>query len=111
MLVGPVLVTSLGVHNATASTNTTTTTDTTNAINGTNQSGAVPTATSNNTSTLNTISTVKLYVVTSVFSITNIVKNVGGDKIKLTGLVPEGVNSHTFELVPSDVVKVNNVDL
>ena len=39
-------------------------------------------------------------------------KNVGGDKIVLTGLnVPEGVNSHTFELVPSDVVKVNDADL
>jgi ABC-type Zn uptake system ZnuABC Zn-binding protein ZnuA len=39
------------------------------------------------------------------------VKNVAGDKIALTGLVPEGVNSHTFELVPSDVAKVNDADL
>ena len=53
----------------------------------------------------------KLNVVTSVSPITNILKNVGGEKITLTGLVPEGVNSHTFELVPSDVVKVNNADL
>jgi ABC-type Zn uptake system ZnuABC Zn-binding protein ZnuA len=53
----------------------------------------------------------KLDVVTSVSPITNIVKNVGGNRIDLTGLVPEGVNSHTFELVPSDVVKVNNADL
>lgn len=29
----------------------------------------------------------------------------------MTGLVPEGVNSHTFELVPSDVIKINNADL
>ena len=29
----------------------------------------------------------------------------------MTGLVPEGVNSHTFELVPSDVVKVNDANL
>ena len=53
----------------------------------------------------------KLNVVTSVSPITNIVKNVGGERIALTGLVPEGVNSHTFELVPSDVVKVNDADL
>jgi ABC-type Zn uptake system ZnuABC Zn-binding protein ZnuA len=53
----------------------------------------------------------KLDVVTSVSPITNIIKNVGGNRIDLTGLVPEGVNSHTFELVPSDVVKVNNADL
>jgi ABC-type Zn uptake system ZnuABC Zn-binding protein ZnuA len=49
--------------------------------------------------------------VTSVSPITNIIRNVGGDKIDLVGLVPEGVNSHTFELMPSDVVKVNNADL
>ena len=52
-----------------------------------------------------------LNVVTSVSPITNIIRNVGGDKIDLVGLVPEGVNSHTFELMPSDVVKVNNADL
>jgi ABC-type Zn uptake system ZnuABC Zn-binding protein ZnuA len=53
----------------------------------------------------------KLDVVTSVSPITSITKNVGGDRIELTGLVPEGVNSHTFELVPSDVIKINNADL
>ena len=52
-----------------------------------------------------------LNVVTSVSPITNIVKNIGGDKINLTGLVPEGVNSHTYEPVPSDVVKLGNADL
>src|ERR687898_3262869 len=53
----------------------------------------------------------KLNVVTSVSPLTNIIKNIGGNKIDLTGLVPEGVNSHTFELVPSDVAKVNGADL
>lgn len=52
-----------------------------------------------------------LNVVTSVSPITNIVKNIGGDKINLTGLVPEGVNSHTFEPVPSDIVKLGKADL
>ncbi len=52
-----------------------------------------------------------LSVITSVSPITNIVKNVGGDRINLTGLVPEGVNYHTFELVPSDVIKLNKADL
>ena len=60
----------------------------------------------------NTTSTIKKpNVVTSVSPITNIVKNVGGDRIDLTGLVPEAVNSHTFELVPSDVIKINSADL
>lgn len=53
----------------------------------------------------------ELNVVTSVSPITNIVKNVGGERIDLVGLVPEGVNSHTFELVPSDIVKINAADL
>ena len=52
-----------------------------------------------------------LSVVTSVSPITNIVKNIGGERINLIGLVPEGVNSHTFELVPSDVIKLNKADL
>ena len=53
----------------------------------------------------------KLNVVTSVAPITNIVQNIGGDKISLIGLVPEGVNSHTFQLVPSDAIKINDADL
>jgi ABC-type Zn uptake system ZnuABC Zn-binding protein ZnuA len=53
----------------------------------------------------------KLNVVTSVAPITNIVQNIGGDKINLIGLVPEGVNSHTFELIPSDAIKINDADL
>jgi ABC-type Zn uptake system ZnuABC Zn-binding protein ZnuA len=65
----------------------------------------------NNTNSRITPNSERLNVVTSVSPITNIIRNVGGDRIDLTGLVPEGVNSHTFELVPSDVIKVNNTDL
>ncbi len=39
----------------------------------------------------------KLKVVTSVSPITSIVENVGGTAIDLQGVIPEGVNSHTFE--------------
>lgn len=53
----------------------------------------------------------KLKVVTSVAPITNVVRNIGGDRIELTGIVPEGVNSHTFEMVPSDAMIVRNADL
>ena len=44
----------------------------------------------------------KLNVVTTVSPITNIAQNVGGDRIALTGLVPEGANSHEFEPAPRD---------
>jgi len=53
----------------------------------------------------------KLNVVTTVSPITNIVYNVGGDRINLTGIVPEGVNSHTFEPAPSDAQRLAGADL
>ena len=53
----------------------------------------------------------KLNVVTSVAPITNIVHNIGGDKINLVGLVPEGKNSHTYEIIPSNVLKIHNANL
>ncbi len=53
----------------------------------------------------------KLNVVTTVSPLTNIIYNVAGDRINLTGIVPEGVNSHTFEPAPSDVQKLAQADL
>ena len=61
----------------------------------------------------------QLRVVTTVAPLTSIVANVGGDLIKLTGVVPEGTNSHTFEPPPSvagllaraDVVFLNGLKL
>jgi ABC-type Zn uptake system ZnuABC Zn-binding protein ZnuA len=53
----------------------------------------------------------KLTVVTTVSPITNIVYNVGGDRINLVGIVPEGTNSHTFEPAPSDAQKLAQADL
>ena len=53
----------------------------------------------------------KINVVTTVAPITSIVENVAGDKIRLTGIIPEGINSHTFEPVPSDVKILAAADL
>jgi ABC-type Zn uptake system ZnuABC Zn-binding protein ZnuA len=61
----------------------------------------------------------KLNVVTTVSPLTSIVSNVAGDLAEVRGLVPEGVNSHTFEPPPSaartlaraDVVFVNGLKL
>lgn len=50
-------------------------------------------------------------MVTTVAPITNIVYNVGGDRIELRGIVPEGVNSHTFEPAPSDAKILAAADL
>ena len=43
----------------------------------------------------------QLEVGTTVAPITSIVANIGGDRVKITGIVPEGTNSHTFEPKPS----------
>ena len=53
----------------------------------------------------------RLKVVSTVSPLTNIVYNIGGERIALTGIVPEGVNSHTFEPAPSDAVTLSAADL
>lgn len=53
----------------------------------------------------------KLKVITTVSPITSIVENVGGTAIDLEGLIPEGVNSHTFEPPPSMVGAIEGADL
>jgi ABC-type Zn uptake system ZnuABC Zn-binding protein ZnuA len=49
-------------------------------------------------------------VVTTVSPITNIVQNVGGACVQITGVVPEGTNSHTFEPQPSDAAAFAEAD-
>ena len=53
----------------------------------------------------------KLKVVTTVAPITSIVENIAGDKINLAGIIPEGINSHTFEPIPSDSKLLSSADL
>ncbi|HUP84711.1 MAG TPA: metal ABC transporter substrate-binding protein [Acidimicrobiales bacterium] len=61
----------------------------------------------------------RMRVVTTVAPITSIVANVVGDAADVTGVVPEGTNSHTFEPAPSvakvlstaDVIFVNGLKL
>jgi ABC-type Zn uptake system ZnuABC Zn-binding protein ZnuA len=50
-------------------------------------------------------------VATTVSPITNLVQNVGGDRVEVTGIVPEGTNSHTFEPAPSDARVMADADI
>jgi len=52
-----------------------------------------------------------LRVVTTVPPITNIVENIGGSMIEVTGIVPNGIDSHTFEPVPSDAKILAEADV
>ncbi|MFQ5473367.1 MAG: metal ABC transporter substrate-binding protein [Dehalococcoidia bacterium] len=53
----------------------------------------------------------RLRVVSTVSPITSIVENIGGTRIDLEGIIPEGVDSHTFEPAPSVVAKIEDADL
>ena len=61
----------------------------------------------------------QLQVVTTVAPLTSIVANIAGDRARVTGIIPEGEDSHTFEPKPSaakaltdaDVVFVNGLQL
>ena len=65
------------------------------------------------------LSAAALRVVTTVAPITSIVENVAGDRAQVTGIVPEGANSHTFRPAPSiartmaraDLIVVNGLHL
>ena len=52
-----------------------------------------------------------LNVATTVAPISSMARNVGGRRINLRGIVPDGTNSHTFEPAPSDAVTLSRADL
>ena len=53
----------------------------------------------------------RLAVVATISPITSLVESIGGDRIALTGIVPEGVNSHTYEPAPSVSTTIARADL
>jgi ABC-type Zn uptake system ZnuABC Zn-binding protein ZnuA len=53
----------------------------------------------------------RIRVVTTVAPITSVAENIGGTRIDLEGVVPEGTNSHTFEPPPSIVGAIEDADL
>ena len=63
--------------------------------------------------------TSRFEVVASVSPITDIVRNIAGNVVHVDGLIPEGVDSHTFEPTPdtarllstADVIFLNGLDL
>jgi ABC-type Zn uptake system ZnuABC Zn-binding protein ZnuA len=53
----------------------------------------------------------KLNVITTVAPLTDIVRNIGGDRINLFGVIPDGTDSHTFEPRPSIAGRFAQADL
>ena len=53
----------------------------------------------------------KIQVVTTLFPLFDFARTIGGDKAQVTLLLPPGVEPHSFEPRPDDVVRVNHADL
>jgi manganese/zinc/iron transport system substrate-binding protein len=57
------------------------------------------------------IATRKIDVVTTIGMITNIVKQVGGERVDVIGLMGPGVDPHLYKASESDVSKMTNADV
>jgi zinc transport system substrate-binding protein len=53
----------------------------------------------------------KLTVVTTLFPLYDFARAVGGEKVEVSLLLPPGIEPHTFEPKPADVMKVNKADI
>lgn len=55
--------------------------------------------------------TKQLKVVTTLFPYYDFLREIAGDKINLTLIVPAGMDSHSFEPTPADIITIQNADL
>ena len=53
----------------------------------------------------------KLQVVTTNFPSYDFVREIAGDKVSLTMLLPPGAESHSFEPTPRDIITIQNCDV
>lgn len=53
----------------------------------------------------------KIRVVATLFPLYDMAKNIGGDKAEISLLLPPGVEAHSFEPKPGDIIKVNEADV
>ena len=59
----------------------------------------------------NTAAEAKFRVVTTIGMITDIVKNVGGDRVEVIGLMGPGIDPHLYQASAGDVQKLNSASL
>jgi zinc transport system substrate-binding protein len=53
----------------------------------------------------------KINVVATIFPPYDFVREIAGDRVNLTMLLPPGAESHSFEPTPQDIIKVQNCDV
>jgi zinc transport system substrate-binding protein len=53
----------------------------------------------------------KLSIVTTIFPVYDFIKQIAGDKVNVIMLLPPGVESHSYEPTPSDIIEIENADM
>jgi zinc transport system substrate-binding protein len=53
----------------------------------------------------------KVTIVTTLFPLYDFAKNIGQDKVEVSLLLPPGIEAHSFEPKPSDIIKINNANI
>jgi zinc transport system substrate-binding protein len=53
----------------------------------------------------------KINVITTLFPLYDMAKNIGGDETDVSLLLPAGAEAHSFEPKPSDIIKINEADV
>lgn len=53
----------------------------------------------------------KIEIVTTLFATYDFVKQIAKDNVNVSLLIPPGVESHTFELKPQDIIRINKADI
>ena len=51
------------------------------------------------------------FVVTTIFPYYDFVRQIGGDRVRLNLVVPAGMDSHSFEPTPADMITIQKADL
>lgn len=53
----------------------------------------------------------KVQIVVSLFPLYDFTRTIGGDKVKVALLLPPGMEAHSFEPKPDDIIRANKADL
>lgn len=53
----------------------------------------------------------KLNIITTIFPYYDFVRQIAGDSVNVTMLVPTGMDTHSFEPTPGDMVKIQDADI
>jgi zinc transport system substrate-binding protein len=81
------------------------------AQNNQNKKSDSETISANEVQSSETMDTTKLNVITTIFPYYDFVKQIAGDKVNFTMLVPAGMDTHSFEPTPANMIEIENADV